>query len=136
MQSMLQVFKSNLEDFALKHKKDIKRDPTFRMHFQQMCHNVGVDPLASNKGFWAEMLGVGDFYYELGVQIAQVCIATREKNGGYIEMEKLKKELKVIRGSKAQAISEYVIANAFLPRCVPLRHCMRVEMISFEVLKA
>jgi len=24
-----------------------------------------VDPLASNKGFWAEVLGIGDFYYEV-----------------------------------------------------------------------
>jgi ESCRT-II complex subunit VPS22 len=32
-----------------------------------MCAKVGVDPLASNKGFWAELLGIGDFYYELGV---------------------------------------------------------------------
>ena len=32
-----------------------------------MCANCGVDPLASNKGFWAELLGFGDFYYELGV---------------------------------------------------------------------
>lgn len=31
-----------------------------------MCAKVGVDPLASNKGFWAELLGIGDFYYELG----------------------------------------------------------------------
>jgi hypothetical protein len=31
-----------------------------------MCSNCGVDPLASNKGFWAEILGFGDFYYELG----------------------------------------------------------------------
>ena len=37
-----------------------------------MCSKIGVDPLASNKGFWAEMLGVGDFYYELGVQIIEV----------------------------------------------------------------
>ncbi len=34
-----------------------------------MCASVGVDPLASNKGFWTELLGFGDFYYELGVQI-------------------------------------------------------------------
>ena len=26
----------------------------------------GVDPLASNKGFWNDLLGVGDYYYELG----------------------------------------------------------------------
>ncbi|CBI26612.3 unnamed protein product, partial [Vitis vinifera] len=30
-----------------------------------MCAKVGVDPLALNKGFWVELLGIGDFYYEL-----------------------------------------------------------------------
>ena len=34
-----------------------------------MCANVGVDPLSSNKGMWATLLGFGDFYYELGVQV-------------------------------------------------------------------
>ena len=38
------------------------------------------DFLAS-KGFWAEMLGVGDFYYELGVQIVEVCMATNHRSG-------------------------------------------------------
>lgn len=45
-----------------------------------------MDPLASNKGFWAEVLGVGDFYYELGVQIVDVCMATRPVNGGLIDV--------------------------------------------------
>lgn len=36
----------------------------------------------ASKGFWSEMLGVGDFYYELGVQIVEVCMATSKKNGG------------------------------------------------------
>jgi len=36
----------------------------------------------ASKGFWAEMLGVGDFYYELGVQIVEVCLATSHRNGG------------------------------------------------------
>lgn len=45
---------------------DIKKDAEFRQHFQQMCATIGVDPLASSKGFWSEMLGVGDYYYELG----------------------------------------------------------------------
>ena len=31
----------------------------------------------ANKGFWSELLGLGDFYYELGVQIVDVCMATR-----------------------------------------------------------
>ena len=32
-----------------------------------MCKEIGVDPLSSNKGFWVDVLGVGDFYYELAV---------------------------------------------------------------------
>lgn len=39
-----------------------------------MCANVGVDPLASNKGAWAQLLGFGDFYYELGVQVGAAII--------------------------------------------------------------
>ena len=47
-------------------QNDIRKNPTFRTQFHEMCAKVGVDPLASNKGFWAELLGIGDFYYELG----------------------------------------------------------------------
>ena len=38
--------------------------------------------LLAGKGFWSEMLGVGDFYYELGVQIIEVCLALKHRNGG------------------------------------------------------
>ena len=38
--------------------------------------------ISASKGFWAEMLGVGDFYYELGIQIVEVCMATSKRNGG------------------------------------------------------
>lgn len=38
--------------------------------------------LIAGKGFWSEMLGVGDFYYELGVQIIEVCLALKHRNGG------------------------------------------------------
>lgn len=48
-------------------QNDIRKNPTFRAQFHEMCAKVGVDPLASNKGFWAELLGIGDFYYELGL---------------------------------------------------------------------
>ena len=65
MRAQLAEFKASLEKFALKHKAAIKRDPAFRASFHKMCANVGVDPLASNKGFWAEVLGIGDFYYEV-----------------------------------------------------------------------
>jgi hypothetical protein len=36
---------------------------------------AGVDPLASNKGFWGKLLGVGDFYYELAVQVGRSCLS-------------------------------------------------------------
>lgn len=47
-------------------QNDIRKNPTFRSQFHEMCAKVGVDPLASNKGFWAKLLGIGDFYCELG----------------------------------------------------------------------
>ena len=58
-----------------------------------MCASIGVDPLASSKGFWSEMLGVGDFYYELGVQIIEVCMAHSHKTGGLMELEDLRRRV-------------------------------------------
>ena len=37
---------------------------------------------SASKGFWSEMLGVGNFYYELGVQVIEVCMAANHRNGG------------------------------------------------------
>ena len=76
-----------------------------------MCTKIGVDPLASSKGFWSELLGVGDFYFELGVQIIDVCLELREKTGGFVEIKELLKRLEVKRGgssSKTSGISEQV----------------------------
>lgn len=50
------TFKKNLEEFAYKHRDEIKRDANFRKQFQDMCANIGVDPLSTSKGFWSEML--------------------------------------------------------------------------------
>ncbi|XP_062615137.1 vacuolar-sorting protein SNF8-like [Saccostrea cucullata] len=105
MAKQMEMFKVNLEDFAAKHKDDIKKDPQFRVNFQEMCASIGVDPLASSKGFWAEMLGVGDFYYELGVQIIEVCMATNHRNGGLISIEELRDKVTASRGKKSQPIS-------------------------------
>jgi hypothetical protein len=49
MKEQMAIFKAKLEEFALKHKSDIRKDPQFRARFHQMCANIGVDPLASNK---------------------------------------------------------------------------------------
>jgi len=52
------------------------------------------------------LLGVGDFYYELGVQITEICLITRERNGGLIDMKDLKMMLERTRGKNAQEITE------------------------------
>ncbi|RLN27220.1 hypothetical protein BBJ28_00009509 [Nothophytophthora sp. Chile5] len=81
--SQLELFRTNLQQFAIKYKNNIKKDPDFRRKFQVMCAKIGVDPLASKKGFWSELLDVGDFYYELAVQIIEVCIITRCVHAAY-----------------------------------------------------
>lgn len=42
------------------------------------------------QGMWAELLGFGDYYYELGVQILEACVASRPLNGGLMELGALK----------------------------------------------
>lgn len=46
MSKQLETFKSNLEEFASKHKQEIRKNPQFRVQFQEMCATIGVDPLA------------------------------------------------------------------------------------------
>ena len=62
----MEVFRGNLQEFAQKHKKAIKKNSEFRREFQKMCAEMGVDPLQSSNSFWTKLLDVGDFYYELG----------------------------------------------------------------------
>lgn len=108
----LAQFKDSLEIFANKHRNQINKNPVFRHQFQKMCSQAGVDPLASNKGFWAELLGVGDFYYELAVQVIDVCVSTQHHNGGLLRMEELLGRLTASRGKQAQLISEDDVCRA------------------------
>ncbi|TXG67609.1 hypothetical protein EZV62_008884 [Acer yangbiense] len=78
---------------------DIRKNPTFRSQFHERCAKVRVDPLASNKGFWAELLG-------MGVQIVDICLATRAHNGGLINLQELCKLLRQRRKSDRELVSE------------------------------
>lgn len=100
LESQLTQFRTALSRFAIEHRDDIAKDPAFRTSFQQMCAAIGVDPLAGPRrgGWWAEMLGMGDWQHELGVQIVDVCVSTRDRNGGMIEMEELVRLLSKLRG--------------------------------------
>ena len=52
MTKQMAAFKANLEEFASKHKDEIRKDSNFRFQFQEMCASIGVDPLAC-KIFWS-----------------------------------------------------------------------------------
>uniref|UniRef100_A0A7S2EAJ9 Vacuolar-sorting protein SNF8 n=1 Tax=Trieres chinensis TaxID=1514140 RepID=A0A7S2EAJ9_TRICV len=90
-----------LAEFAKKHKKEIQHDPAFRKKFLEMCAPLGVDPLSSEKGFWGSMLGIGEFYYELAVKVAEVCMASKSRNGGIISVAEVRSIL-MKRGTKFQ----------------------------------
>ncbi|KAJ2930056.1 hypothetical protein H1R20_g7028, partial [Candolleomyces eurysporus] len=108
LNSQLTQFRSSLTHFASTHRDKIKSDPAFRHAFQQMCTSIGVDPLAGPRkgGWWAELLGLGDWQYELGVQIVDVCVSTRERNGGLIEMSELLRMVSKLRGVSDGSITE------------------------------
>jgi ESCRT-II complex subunit VPS22 len=96
VREMTSKFKTSLTEFASKHKDRINSDPEFRSQFHKMCLSVGVDPLASNKGFWADILGVGDFYFEIAVKIIQISVSTRSSNGGIMSLTEMVQRLNVV----------------------------------------
>ncbi|KAG6840701.1 hypothetical protein C0991_004945 [Blastosporella zonata] len=108
LHAQLAHFRTALSRFASTHRDSIKNDPHFRHAFQQMCSSIGVDPLAGPRkgGWWAELLGLGDWQYELGVQIVDVCVSTRERNGGLIEMLELVRLVSKLRGVQGGEITE------------------------------
>eukprot|EP00920_Eleutheroschizon_duboscqi_P004209 GHVT01009690.1.p1 GENE.GHVT01009690.1~~GHVT01009690.1.p1 ORF type:complete len:284 (-),score=19.27 GHVT01009690.1:2610-3461(-) len=94
-------FKNKLTQFALAHRERIVKDPTFRQHFHEMCTAVGVDPLASSKSVWTRILGIGNFYTELSIQVLTVCMITRDDNGGLLEIQQCLRQLRNLRSGVA-----------------------------------
>jgi len=83
-----------LTEFAKRHRSEIQKDPVFRQRFLQMCAPLGVDPLSSNKTVLGSLLGMGDFYHELSVKIAEVCLSTKSSNGGIMSVREIQSALK------------------------------------------
>ena len=112
LQSSLSSFRDALQTFAQAHRGDIRRDPAFRHQFQKMCAAIGVDPLSGGRssasgsgsggkgagGWWTEVLGLGEWEYEVAVQVVDVCVSTRERNGGMIEVNELVRRVDKMRG--------------------------------------
>jgi len=105
MVKQMAAFRSNLEQYAAKHRKEIVSNPAFRRQFQDMCASIGVDPLASGRGFWSEVLGVGDLYYELGVQVVELCLASQRLTGGMLPLEECVSRLNARRAKQGCPVS-------------------------------
>lgn len=98
-------FKSSIEVFASKHRSRINEDPEFRLQFHHMCVSVGVDPLASSKGFLSTILGIGDFFYELGVVIIEIAVQTRSSSGGIISLKELLQRIHQLEGKSRKVVT-------------------------------
>jgi len=104
LQQSLESFRQTLTTFAASHRADIRKDPAFRHQFQKMCAAIGVDPLSGGGrgggggGWWTEVLGLGEWQYGLAVQVVDVCVSTRERNGGMIEVTELINRVEKMRG--------------------------------------
>lgn len=109
LSEQMEVFREKLQEFAIKHKKDIRKDPEFRRAFQSMCANVGVDPLHSSTNFWTKMLGVGDIYYELAVQVVEICMALNHRTGGVMDVNELYRRLLSSRKASSKSDADICV---------------------------
>lgn len=107
--STLQQLQTKLEDFAHTYQKQLREDPAFRYKFFQLCAPLGIDALCSSSsssnekkggGFWSRIFhdtsgsDMVDFYNELSVKVAEVCIASRTRNGGIISVAEVQNILR------------------------------------------
>lgn len=113
MHTQVDHFRTALQRFAREHRADILRDPALRGAFVQMCASIGVDPLqgarAGSGKWWTELVGLSEWQNELGVQVCDVCIGTRDRNGGLIEMRELVRVLCRMRGVQSGVSEDDVV---------------------------
>jgi ESCRT-II complex subunit VPS22 len=55
---------------------------------------------------------INDFYYELAIQITNICIALRPKNGGFLEEQECLRLLNKLRGERAQRVELEDVSKA------------------------
>ena len=122
----MELFQKSLETFATQHKQQLKEDPEFRSAFNNMCLQLGVDPLQSTKGFWSSILGVGDFYHELAIKVIDVCLKQKRSNGGLLELSDVLEQVrKTYKGTNPPKINEGDIGTAIKNlKCLGSGYCI------------
>lgn len=112
LETSLASFREELSRFASLHGAAIRRDPAFRHQFQRMCSAIGIDPLAasaSSKPSWfADQLGLREWTCALALQVVDVCVSTRERNGGVIELGELTERVRRMRDTGGSAGKEEI----------------------------
>lgn len=99
----LATFQAALARFSTHHRSKILSSPEFRTHFSHLCAELGVDPLGGGaKGLWDKM-GVGDWYYALGVQVVDVCLRKRDRSGGLVALDEVLRDVKKLRSNPASS---------------------------------
>ncbi|CAG9317682.1 SNF8 [Blepharisma stoltei] len=106
LKEQLERFQQNLERFLTQNRVEINKNPSLRQEFYGLCREIGVDPLISSKGYWAEMFNDIQFYYDLAVQITTVCIALRQRTGGLLEVNDCLKWVNKLRGKNQITIQD------------------------------
>lgn len=91
----VEKLEGQLTTFAKQHTQDIQRDPAIRQRVLELCALLGIDPLvvatqSKNNKLWGKM---ADFYHELAVQVAEVCVSTRAQNGGILGLDQVRSRL-------------------------------------------
>lgn len=103
LEASLASFRAELARFAAQHGAAIRRDPAFRHQFQRMCAAIGIDPLAAAPGaaarpsWFADQLGLREWTCALALQVVDVCVSTRDRNGGVIELGELTQRVRRMR---------------------------------------
>lgn len=65
--------------------------------------------MIASKGFWTEMLGIGNFYYELAIQVVETCMILQEQTGGITGLDIIKKRIHRLRSKNTEEITEYFL---------------------------
>jgi ESCRT-II complex subunit VPS22 len=139
LQSAIQTLEQleiKLTQFAQQHQNEIKNDPVFRHRFLQMCAPLGVDVLSTSKqnaksnifhsifgnnnnnanaNAHANTPSMTDFYYELAVKCAEVCLATQNRNGGIMsigEIQSILQQRKTKYGMRAASQSTVQVSTS------------------------
>lgn len=123
----LSSFRTELARFASQHRGEIRRDPAFRHQFQRMCSAIGIDPLSagSARPSWFADIGLADWTCELALQVVDVCLSTRGRNGGVIELGELTGRVQRMREGSLDEITEEDVVSA-IEMLGPLRAGYRI----------